>query len=147
VSHSQLHSAINTLSEQHGHFGYSERSELLNQIKIDTTNAGRRWNQFSDLYKLYFGGMSLQREAINLNSLLDRVLKDPRLTRASAMLKLQPLSRMVVIIVDEFHFARALSDLFSYLVEVISHDAQLEIRVGAHEREVNIVVSTTSLQR
>lgn len=147
VSHSQLHSAINTLSEQHGHFGYSERSELLNQIKIDTTNAGRRWNQFSDLYKLYFGGMSLQREAINLNSLLDRVLKDPRLTRASAMLKLQPLSRMVVINVDEFHFARALSDLFSYLVEVISHDGQLEIRVDAHEREVNIVVSTTSLQR
>src|SRR5690606_8993294 len=93
VSHSQLHSAINTLSEQHGHFGYSERNELLNQIRQDTAQAGKRWTQFADLYKLYFGGMALRRETINLNNLLERALKDPRISRAATQLKVHAVSR------------------------------------------------------
>lgn len=144
VSHSQLNSAINSLAEQHGHFSYNERSELLGQISVDATNAGKRWTQFADLYRLYMGGLVLRRETVNLNDLLERVFRDPRLTRGAAQFKTRLPSRTGVIKVDEFHFGRALADLFARLLEVTPREAQLEVKVETHTRDLNIIVTSTS---
>jgi DNA-binding response OmpR family regulator len=144
VSNTQLHSAINSLAEQHGHFSYNERSELLEQISADAANAGKRWTQFADLYRLYMGGLILRRETVNLNDLLERIFRDPRLSHASAQFKTRLPSRTGVIKVDEFHFGRALADLFARLLEVTPREAQIEVKVETHTRDLNIIVSSTS---
>ncbi|MBK8020899.1 MAG: winged helix-turn-helix domain-containing protein [Chloroflexi bacterium] len=140
VSHSQLHGAITTLAENHGHFSYGERNELLSQIKVDAGNASKLWNQFADLYRLYLGGMALRRESVTIETLLGQMLNDSRLTNGGTQLKIQAPTRSAVVYVDEFHFPRALADLLAYMVENTPHQTPVEVRVEVQMRDVHILI-------
>ncbi|MFN8447208.1 MAG: response regulator [Anaerolineae bacterium] len=143
VAHTQLRGAVHTLTEQHGHFSFNERDELLKQIDADTASAGTRWNQFYDLFKLYIGNTALHRDRVNLSRLLERAVNDARSATKRTAVSLQPASRTVIVKVDEFYFAKALSDLLARLVDLIPATAQLEITVEILAREVHIRVGST----
>ena len=141
VAHMRLRSAIETLEEKHGHYSHNEHSELLEKIRINATIASKHWEQFDNSYSDYFAGISLRPESINVNNLLERALKDDGLSREQTQLKIELLSPEATIKVDEFHFSRALSELFTHLVEVAPPDDPIEVKVEEQNGVVNIIVT------
>lgn len=141
VGYTQMRGTIHVLAEQHGHFSYGERDEIIKQIEAYAGTLSQWWNQFYQLYSLYLGGLVMQRSAINLEELLERVLQDQRLKQYNERVKLSPHARTSIINVDEFYFSRALADLFAEIASVAVKPSGLSISVESRTHEVEIALA------
>ncbi|MFQ3567051.1 MAG: response regulator [Aggregatilineales bacterium] len=141
VGYTQMRGTIHVLAEQHGHFSYGERDEIIKQIEIYAGTLSQWWNQFYQLYSLYLGGLVMQRSTINLEELLGRALQDHRLKQNGGQVKLLPHARTPLISVDEFYFSRALTDLLAELASVTVTPPGLSISIENRAHEVEIVIA------
>jgi two-component system KDP operon response regulator KdpE len=138
VPYAQVRSQISTLVEQHGHFGYRERDKLIAQIEGAVNSMGREWDHFVDLYKLQSGGVTLHRELVNLQNLMEHLLEARQFMKHLRYIQVELPPALPSVKVDEFSFERALANILERALNTMPPNGMIRIRVENRSREVRI---------
>lgn len=138
VPYAQVRSQISTLVEQHGHFGYRERDKLLSQIEDAVNRMGREWDHFVDLYKIQSGGVTLHREMVNLQPLMEHLLEARQFVKFLRHIQVDIPPSLPAVKVDEFSFERALANILERALGAMPPNGMIRVRVEHRSREIRI---------
>lgn len=131
IPYAHLRSLINTLSEQHGHFGYRGRHQLLRQIEDSVERFGGLWSNFLDIQSLESGDLQLQRDSANLYELMLRIVSNRHINKYQRQIKLEVSPTLPPLKIDEFRVEQALTDVILFAVDSGSGRGDIHVKVDA----------------
>ena len=140
LPYAQVQSLFATLADQHGHFSYGQRVQLIGQIGHSIEHISQLWEDFHSLYKLRFGGISIDRERVRLQDVINRIINSRPFQISFRRFNIEIPSSLPVIEIDEFTVERAISNILHRAVTVSPASAPITIRIDKPSRELRIVV-------
>lgn len=140
LPYAHVQSLLATLMEQHGHFNYRQREQLIGQIGNSIEHMSRLWDDFHDLYKLRFGGITIGRERVKVDELINRIVGSRQFQKAYRQFNVEMAPNLPPAEIDEFSVERAISNVINRALAVSPPTAQINIRTGFAAREVQITV-------
>jgi two-component system KDP operon response regulator KdpE len=140
LPYAQVQSLFATLADQHGHFSYGQRVQLIGQIGYAVEQISQRWDDFHSLYKLRFGGISIDRDRVRLQDVIQRIVNSRPFQVSYRRFNLEIPANLPVIEIDEFTIERALSNILHRALAVSPENATINIRVDKPARELRVII-------
>ena len=144
AAHERLKHAIDTIAENKGQHTYNEHNELLENLRVNATLAGNRWEEFESTYQRYFYGASDPSQSSKLHNLLQSALADSRLSRETSAIKVNFPAPTLMVTVDKARFLHAFSHLLSYIVNSLPSFTPIEISTEEQTDTADVVISSTA---
>ncbi|MBX3061330.1 MAG: response regulator [Anaerolineae bacterium] len=139
IPYAQLRSLISTLSEQHGHFAYRERDQLLRQIEENFERFGGLWSNFLEIQGLELGDIALQREPANIYELMLRVVNGRTVSRYQRQIHLEVIQNLPALKLDEFRIEQALSDVILFALDAAGGKGEITVRVEQSGEDIRVI--------
>lgn len=136
----QIRSLVSTLSEQHGHFNYRERDQLLTQAKSQVEMTTDLWNNFLEVYSLQTGAVTLNPESINVVELIQRIASGLYQHRRTKEINYLIAPGIPPIKADEFRLERAISNVLKRALAVSPEGSTLTVKVERNAQEVTLII-------
>src|SRR5258708_6656304 len=140
MPYANIRSTVGTLIDQHGYFNYRDRDLLLNQVKTGVERVGQLWDNFLGIFDLQMGGLVLNRETVNVQQLVEKVLNNPAFSKFQRQFSVEMPLSLPVVRVDEFRFERALANLVQRALEVSPSGAAITLTAEKRDHDVLITI-------
>jgi DNA-binding response OmpR family regulator/signal transduction histidine kinase len=152
MPYAQVRTQIGMLTEQHSAFSPRERDQALHELEDNFERFGQLWLNFVDLYNVEMGGALIGRDAVDVPSVVQRLINSRAFHPYSRMIHTHIQQQIPLIRADELRLERAISNLLLVALSLQSSQP-LTLTIDRRDKEVATLIghltegAATEIQR